>query len=81
MLIGTEPLDLGLTLVDSLDEAHPVPSCRNADGPYVPGQSFVLIVDGFIVSDNVTVEGCHVIDEGFACSDHNPVRMTFALEE
>ena len=71
----------GLTLVDSLDEAHPVPSCRNADGPYVPEQSFVLIVDGFIVSDNVTVEGCHVIDEGFACSDHNPVKMTFTLNE
>ena len=71
----------GLGLVSSLDEANPIPSCRNADGLYVPGKSFVLTVDGFIVSDNVRVETCEVIDEGFACSDHNPVRMTFALEE
>lgn len=80
-----QPLDKalipqGLDLVDSLDEADPVPSCRNADGPYVPGQTFVLTVDGFIVSGNVTVRDCHVIDEGFAASDHNPVKMTFILD-
>ncbi|MBR7188692.1 MAG: endonuclease/exonuclease/phosphatase family protein [Clostridia bacterium] len=71
----------GLQLVRSLDADNPVPSCRNADGPYVPGESLVLTVDGFIVSDNVTVEDCRVIDEGFACSDHNPVKMTFTLNE
>ena len=69
----------GLKLVDALDAANPVPSCRNCDTGYIPGQTFVLIVDGFIVSDNVTVQDCHVIDEGFACSDHNPVKMTFTL--
>ena len=71
----------GLALVDSLDPQNPVPSCRNADGPYVPGESLVLTVDGFIVSDNVTVADCHVIDDGFACSDHNPVVMQFELME
>ena len=79
-----QPIDMGsipegLTLVNSLDADNPVPSCRNADGPYVPGESFVLTVDGFIVSGNVRVTDCHVIDEGFACSDHNPVKMTFEL--
>ena len=69
----------GLTLVQSLDPESPVPSCRNADGPYTPGKSFVLTVDGFIVSDNVRVTGCRVVDEAFACSDHNPVVMTFEL--
>lgn len=71
----------GLALVNSLDQENPVPSCRNADSAYEPGKSFVLTVDGFIVSDNVNVSDCHVIDEGFACSDHNPVKMTFTLNE
>lgn len=69
----------GLSLVSSLDAANPVPSCRNADKAYQPGESFVLTVDGFIVSDNVHVSECRVMDEGFAYSDHNPVVMTFTL--
>ena len=70
----------GLSLVSSLDAANPVPSCRNADKAYQPGESFVLTVDGFIVSDNVQVSDCRVLDEGFAYSDHNPVVMTFTLQ-
>ena len=54
--------------------------CRNADGPYHAGQ-FVLTVDGFIVSDNVSVSMTEVIDTGFAYSDHNPVHMSFKLAE
>ena len=69
----------GLKLVNSLDANAPVPSCRNADGPYQPGVSFVLTVDGFITSDNVKAVSCGVMDEGFAVSDHNPVKMTFEL--
>jgi len=69
----------GLQLVAPLDEANPVPSCRNADGPYHEGQ-YVLTIDGFIVSDNVTVSASSVIDTQFAYSDHNPVEMTFTLE-
>ena len=69
-----------VTLVAPLDENGPVPSCRNADGPYHEGQ-YVLTVDGFMVSANVEVESAAVIDTGFAYSDHNPVRMTFTLAE
>jgi len=68
----------GLKLVAPLDEANPVPSCRNADGPYHQGQ-YVLTIDGFIVSDNVEVVSSDVIDLAFANSDHNPVEMTFVL--
>jgi len=70
----------GLTLVSSLDAENPVPTNRNADGPYVPGTTFVNTLDGFIVSDDVRVISCRVIDDGFRCSDHNPVVMTFELE-
>lgn len=67
-----------VTLVAPLDEADPVPSCRNADGPYHAGQ-YVLTVDGFMVSANVTVKSAKVLDTGFAYSDHNPVEMVFSL--
>ena len=67
-----------MTLIAPLDEKSPVPSCRNADGPYHDGQ-YVLTVDGFIVSDNVDVIESRVIDTGFAFSDHNPVVMRFIL--
>ena len=65
-------------LIAPLDEQAPVPSCRNADGPYHDGQ-FVLTIDGFLVSDNVSVVSSEVIDTGFAWSDHNPVAMRFVL--
>ena len=69
----------GLQLVAPLDENSPVPTCRNADGPYNPDQ-FVLTIDGFIVSENVEVVESAVVDTGFAYSDHNPVTMTFKLK-
>ena len=61
-----------------LDKDDPVPSCRNADSAYHEGQ-YVLTVDGFLVSKNVTVENAAVVDTGFQWSDHNPVIMTFTL--
>ena len=75
-----ETLPDGFVLVDSLDENDPVFSCRNADAPYQQGVSFVVTLDGFIVSDNVEVISCGVVDAGFAVSDHNPVRMEFVLQ-
>ena len=68
-----------ITLVAPLDEDDPVPSCRNADGPYHQGQ-YVLTVDGFLVSANVEVQESQVIETGFAYSDHEPVEMTFVLK-
>lgn len=74
LLDGTD-----LQLEAPLDKDDPVPSCRNADGPYHDGQ-YVLTVDGFLVSKNVQVTACAVVDIGFAYSDHNPVTMTFSLK-
>lgn len=65
-------------LVAPLDPNDPIPSCRNADGPYKEGQ-YVLTIDGFLVTPNVTVVSSEVVDTGFAYSDHNPVSMTFRL--
>ncbi|MBR6322567.1 MAG: endonuclease/exonuclease/phosphatase family protein, partial [Lachnospiraceae bacterium] len=68
-----------VSLVFPYNEETKVPSCRNADGPYNPDQ-FVLTVDGFMVTSNIEVKEADVIDTGFACSDHNPVRMTFVMK-
>lgn len=67
-----------LRLVNSYDKDNPLPSCRNADGPYTSEQ-FVLTVDGFIVSANVQVKSCNVAVSRFLFSDHNPVMMEFSL--
>ncbi len=77
--IPAEVIPEGLAVMAPLDEADPVPSCRNADRPYGP-DDFVVTVDGFIVSDNVEVEACAVIDTGFQWSDHNPVYLDFILQ-
>lgn len=67
-----------IRLIAPEGESTPVPTCRNADGPYHEGQ-LVLTVDGFLVSPNVEVTESHVLDTGFANSDHNPVMMTIRL--
>lgn len=54
-------------------------SCRNADIPYDPDNSFTVMVDGFIVSDNITVTGYTNVDTEYAYSDHDPVVMNFTL--
>ena len=63
-----------------LDRENPVPSCRNADRPYGP-DDFVLVGDGFIVSDNVAVMDSAAVDTQFQWSDHNPVYLSFRLKE
>lgn len=55
------------------------PSCRNADMPYEEGVTYVLTVDGFIISDNVELVSYENITTGFTWSDHDPVRMEFRL--
>ncbi|MCR5416378.1 MAG: endonuclease/exonuclease/phosphatase family protein [Pseudobutyrivibrio sp.] len=73
-------LDDDFTVVGPIDKSNPVPSCRNADIPYSE-DSFVLTIDGFIVSSNITVEESKVLDTQFAYSDHNPIYMDFVLNE
>ena len=39
------------------------------------------VIDGFLISPNVTVESVQTVDEGFENSDHNPVLLTVSLGE
>ena len=47
--------------------------------PYTPGVNYTVVIDGFLVSDNVQASAKN-IDAGFAYSDHNPVQLTFSLK-
>ena len=77
--IPAELIPEGVSIVAPFDEIDPVASCRNADRPYGP-DNFLVTVDGFIVSANVSVLESAVVDTGFRWSDHNPVYLDFVLE-
>ena len=59
-----------------------VPSCRLLNQPYDPSDTVNTqhyVIDGLIVSPNVTVKAVETLDLGFADSDHNPVRLSVTL--
>ena len=57
-----------------------VPSTRNTNIPYCE-DSFVVILDGFIVSDNIEHTFVQNYDKGFQYTDHNPVVLKFILKD
>ncbi len=62
------------------DTTHP--SCRSLDRPYdsSDGEFQFYMIDGFIVSDNLTIESLEIVDLDFANSDHNPVKISVTLQ-
>ncbi|MBR4544682.1 MAG: endonuclease/exonuclease/phosphatase family protein [Oscillibacter sp.] len=56
-----------------------VASTRNTNIPY-SADSFTVVLDGFIISDNVLCTYTQVVDTGFQYSDHNPVVLRFVLQ-
>ena len=43
--------------------------------------NYTTIIDGFIVSPNITVEEVRGLDLGFAITDHQPVIATLSLTQ
>ena len=61
-----------------------VPTCRSLDQAYAgadPETFQYYLIDGFIVSANLTVKDCSTQDLGFVHSDHNPVKLTVQLNK
>ena len=59
-----------------------VPSCRLLNKPYKgadPATFQYYIIDGFIVSDNLTIESMETQDLGFVYADHNPLVLKVTL--
>ena len=58
------------------------PSCRLLNQPYDPSDTVntqYYVIDGYIVSPNVSVQTVETLDLGFENSDHNPVRLIVTL--
>lgn len=63
--------------VASLEQG--IGTVRDQSVEYKAGEVFEAIVDGFIVSDNMTVVATNVINNNFMYSAHNPVKLSFKL--
>jgi len=57
-----------------------VPTVRTLERPYVRGQNYTAVIDGFLVSANIEVLWVRTFDLGFRFSDHQPVLLRLALE-
>ena len=59
-----------------------VPTCRLLNQPYDPADTEntqYYVIDGYILSPNVTLQRVETLDMGFENADHNPVRLTVTL--
>jgi len=59
-----------------------VPTCRSLDKAYDGNRDdhTLYAIDGYIVSDNIKINGTQTIDLNFQYSDHQPVVMDFTLK-
>lgn len=62
------------------ENSKTVSTCRSSDLKYVKGINYEVVIDGFIVSDNIKIVESKNIETGYLYSDHQPVKMTFTLE-
>ena len=63
-----------------MDDTYP--TCRSLYKPYFDSDRTTYqyyMLDGFIVSNNISIMNCKTVDMGFENSDHNPVIMTLKL--
>ena len=75
-----EKIPDGLHKLTEYSSGQMIPTTRNTDIPYEKGVSFVVILDGFLVSSNVKWFEVENIDNGFEFTDHNPVKLKFMLQ-
>ena len=60
-----------------------VPTCRSLATAYDTSDKAThtyYMLDGFIISRNITVHSVETLDDGFKHTDHNPVMLTLTLE-
>ena len=56
-------------------------SARNADMEYVPGETYTVTLDGFLISDNIECSSYENVNTGYCYSDHDPVVIKFRLKD
>ena len=57
-----------------------VPTNRKIRKPYTPGESFITLIDFFLISPNIKALQVKGMDQQFRFSDHHPVWMEVELE-
>ena len=57
-----------------------VNTVRSEEKPYIKGENFETIIDGFLVSPAIEVLDIKATDYEFKYTDHNPVTITFKLK-
>lgn len=75
-----EMLPENIKKITCYNEENLISTSRNCDVPYSK-DSFTIILDGYLVSDNVEVTSLDNIDTAYEYSDHNPVVMKFKLAD
>ncbi|WP_302558366.1 endonuclease/exonuclease/phosphatase [Holdemania filiformis] len=60
------------------DNADKTATCRGADISFEAGVTYQAIVDGFLVSDNLTATAENIQND-YRYSDHNPVVLKFRM--
>ena len=66
-----------------------VPSCRLDNAPYTQALTDervrngwqYYVIDGFIVSPNISVVSVETLDESFRYADHNPIKLRVVLKD
>lgn len=72
-----EPEDINSNY--SLIGATNAPTCRSTDIAYTKGVNYTVTLDGYIVSNNISIDLITNIDTDFEYSDHNPAYLEFTL--
>ena len=64
-----------------MDDTYP--TCRSLYKPYYNSDKEnhqYYMIDGFIVSNNITINNLETLNLGFKNTDHNPVKMSISLQ-
>ncbi len=57
------------------------PTNRTVSQPYIEGDNYTTVIDGFVVSPNLEIVSVQGVDLGFKDADHNPVRLKVQLRK
>jgi len=57
-----------------------IPTVRSNHKPYIKGENYTAIIDGFIVSPNVKTKAANTLDINFKHTDHQPVSTSFSTK-
>ncbi len=61
-----------------IDENNP--TARSNYQPFIEGENYTAIIDGFIISPNVKIDKINTLNNGFEFTDHLPVIASFSTK-